>query len=389
MPHRRLTELSSAHDLAIQRIILLACMFTISSGLCILAAVTGSDHSGGRHVLYAAAVVGAAVALALWLQLRLWFRRRRRRLRPKQLQIFLALYSAIVALLAGASDSGGEVTSLGPAVIMTCAYAGCFYTGMSLWLQVAISIGSYNLAALIAAPAVSPTALITATFVATSIAAVLHHLTSLLRRRSLHDPLTGAVSRATWMKITQEAVRTRGNRPLTVALIDLDRFKQINDTLGHLAGDRLLQDLTSTWQQALGGDGLLGRYGGDEFVVLFVNTHRSRAEELLRFMAAAHPAKWTAGLTTARRDDDTHTLLQAADEQLQALKRGSRARCDCERTIVDHRTSDGDMTSEASGTSRPHGQIPTQRQQPHSESTRSTHSPTQPALHPIAPDLRS
>lgn len=364
MPHRRLTALSSAHDLAIQRISLLACMLTISSVLCILAAVTGSDPTGGRHVLYAAAVVGAAVALALWLQLRLWLRRRRRRLRPKQLQICLALYSLIVALLAGTSDSVSGVTSLGPAVIMTCAYAGCFYTGTSLWLQVAISIGSYDLAAVFAAPAVSPTALLTATFVAASIAAVLHHLTSLLRRRSLHDPLTGAVSRATWMKITQEAVRARGNRPLTVALIDLDKFKQTNDTLGHLAGDRLLQDLTRAWQRTLGGDGLLGRYGGDEFVVLFVNTHRSRAEELLRFMAAAHPTNWTFGLTTARRDDDTHTLLQDADEQLQALKRQSRGRCDCGCTIVDHHSVQVGDISDVVRTSPPHTQMPTQRKEP-------------------------
>ena len=92
-----------------------------------------------------------------------------------------------------------------------------------------------------------------------------------LRRAAMHDALTGLVNRAYFLESLDRAVARVQRRPdQTIALLflDLDRFKQINDSLGHLAGDRLLTNIARRLQGCVRPGDVLARLGGDEFAVL-------------------------------------------------------------------------------------------------------------------------
>lgn len=87
-----------------------------------------------------------------------------------------------------------------------------------------------------------------------------------------HDPLTGLPNRASFSKFIEESIASLGaGRLLGVMLIDLDRFKNVNDTLGHLAGDRLIQSVAARLADCVGGNNVVARLGGDEFAVCILD----------------------------------------------------------------------------------------------------------------------
>ena len=106
-----------------------------------------------------------------------------------------------------------------------------------------------------------------------------------------------------------------------MVLIDLDDFKAVNDRAGHGAGDALLQDLGKAWSAQLRLSDLLGRYGGDEFVLSLPGTDAARTADLLTRLHAAHSASWSAGTATARAGDTLAELLGRADAALYQEKR--------------------------------------------------------------------
>jgi diguanylate cyclase len=105
------------------------------------------------------------------------------------------------------------------------------------------------------------------------------------RALAVTDELTGLANRRLFHRRLIEAVATEDR--LAVAMIDLDRFKELNDTLGHHAGDMLLANLGPRLVQSVGEDGLVARLGGDEFAVLLHDAGLARAAEIGRRLAAA------------------------------------------------------------------------------------------------------
>jgi len=88
---------------------------------------------------------------------------------------------------------------------------------------------------------------------------------------------------ASFIKVNAELVRAnRSNRPISLAYIDLDGFKQVNDSLGHKAGDHLLQIVAQTFQSTIRKTDLAGRLGGDEFAILFPNTDQAGAHCIMQ-----------------------------------------------------------------------------------------------------------
>jgi diguanylate cyclase (GGDEF)-like protein len=91
------------------------------------------------------------------------------------------------------------------------------------------------------------------------------------------DPLTGALNRRALMDACRAAFATTGRRRVALLMIDLDHFKAVNDRFGHLMGDAVLREAVGRMQRAIGDAGLLGRYGGEEFVVLLPGAGQAEA----------------------------------------------------------------------------------------------------------------
>jgi diguanylate cyclase (GGDEF)-like protein len=157
-----------------------------------------------------------------------------------------------------------------------------------------------------------------------------------LRQLASVDALTGVLARSGLVeqgeRLLSEARRYQ--RPTSALMIDLDRFKGVNDSLGHEAGDRLLQHLTERARLVLRGEDLLGRMGGDEFVALLPSTDaagaRVVAERLRAALSHEHlrvhgmevPVPVSIGVAQARPGEDTlDDLLQRADQAMYRAKR--------------------------------------------------------------------
>ncbi len=144
------------------------------------------------------------------------------------------------------------------------------------------------------------------------------------------DGLTGIPNRRTWdgeLPVAMDRAR-RDGAPLTVALIDLDRFKRFNDEHGHQAGDRLLKDATAAWSAALRSTDLLCRYGGEEFGVLMPGATAEQAAEVLERLRGVTPRSQTfsAGVACWDRQEISDELVARADRALYAAKAAGRDR---------------------------------------------------------------
>jgi diguanylate cyclase (GGDEF)-like protein len=125
---------------------------------------------------------------------------------------------------------------------------------------------------------------------------------------------------------------------LTVALLDIDHFKQVNDTCGHSAGDRALQLFANCVSQTLRGVDRLGRYGGEEFLVVLVTTSLSNAgDPLERIRSGVADCDWSAigadirltltiGATEYARGESAENLMRRADLALYLGKEAGRDR---------------------------------------------------------------
>ncbi|PTA69580.1 GGDEF-domain containing protein [Deinococcus arcticus] len=155
-----------------------------------------------------------------------------------------------------------------------------------------------------------------------------------LLHRATHDPLTGVANRAHFGHSTQQALESlQGGEYLGLIFIDLDKFKQVNDTLGHHAGDVLLQEVARRLKGVVRASDLVGRIGGDEFTVLLrrvsaVQDARAVAAKLLSVLAEpfrieGQTVQITAsvGCAVAPTDgQDAEALQQHADTAMYRVK---------------------------------------------------------------------
>lgn len=149
-----------------------------------------------------------------------------------------------------------------------------------------------------------------------------------LRDLASTDPLTGLRNRRAWDErlVVEFARARRSGRSLSVALLDLDRFKAYNDRHGHQAGDRLLADTSAGWQAQLRGSDLLCRFGGDEFALLLPDCGADCAHTIVaRLQASTDPEiGCSAGLAVWDGAEDADALLARADAALYAQKAAGR-----------------------------------------------------------------
>jgi len=161
------------------------------------------------------------------------------------------------------------------------------------------------------------------------------------RRQVFIDPLTQTWNRAGILEILQrEHARARRTKTLVgVAMVDLDNFKDINDSYGHLTGDRVLRTAAERMIEAVRPYDAVGRYGGEEFLIVLVEREASRVAsiaERVRANIAQRPVSMdrrtismsasvgVACSETGVGPQDIHQLLQRADEALYSAKRNGR-----------------------------------------------------------------
>jgi len=167
-----------------------------------------------------------------------------------------------------------------------------------------------------------------------------HIKTELQESRHLmqEDWLTGAQNRrAMDMVLTKEVARAqRSATKLTVAMLDLDHFKRINDEFGHDAGDKLLQHLTLITKAVLRDADSLIRYGGEEFLIILPETDINGAQFVMDRLKQAFqktplsydgkplPVTFSAGLARLMPDENGHALVMRADAALYEAKHAGR-----------------------------------------------------------------
>jgi diguanylate cyclase (GGDEF)-like protein len=154
-------------------------------------------------------------------------------------------------------------------------------------------------------------------------------------RLALVDPLTGLSNR----RLAEERLKSEASRsqryghPLAVVSFDLDKFKEINDTYGHLAGDQVLKEFAGRLRQAIRLSDFAARMGGDEFLVLLPECSTNQVEGFLgrlRHMEADYggkkiPIRFSAGWVGYERGETTEQFLDRADRTLYADKRARKA----------------------------------------------------------------
>jgi diguanylate cyclase (GGDEF)-like protein/PAS domain S-box-containing protein len=163
-----------------------------------------------------------------------------------------------------------------------------------------------------------------------------------LERQARTDPLTGCANRRHFMELAEhELARARRyTEEVSVLMLDLDHFKEINDRYGHQAGDLTLQRLVQICQSTLRAEDTVGRLGGEEFAILLPESARNKAlevaERLCRAVAAADvplegkaPLRFTTSIgvaTLAQEDSDIGVVLGRADKALYEAKSAGRNR---------------------------------------------------------------
>ncbi|MFB7249218.1 diguanylate cyclase [Microbacterium sp. NPDC056234] len=144
-----------------------------------------------------------------------------------------------------------------------------------------------------------------------------------IRLESNTDELTGVLNRRGFMAKAQMEFRrgARHSRPVAIAVLDLDKFKEVNDTAGHAAGDDVLRVLTAQWMSLSRTTDIVGRLGGDEFAMVLPETDAEQAEAVLRRLRsyATHP--WSWGAILVEPGEAVESALQRADAAMYDNKR--------------------------------------------------------------------
>jgi len=147
-----------------------------------------------------------------------------------------------------------------------------------------------------------------------------------------HDELTGLANRR---RLTEALTAAQPTGRLGLLLVDLDRFKTVNDTFGHAAGNQVLRVVADALMRPLGVDALAGRYGGDEFCVALFDCDAdllrraaagatARTREHLARLPSARGTSVSVGATLVSPHEPLNTAVQRADDALYAVKRAGR-----------------------------------------------------------------
>ena len=261
----------------------------------------------------------------------------------RRLQPALNRFSGILILAqvyALVSFTGGEQSIFAPLYLLLLIYGALFYDATRLaFTFVLVSSAAllpWAYASGFDTATLSRQVVLLATWGVAVV--VVHALVEQLRRGATTDGLTGLANHATfWRLIESEHERwDRYGHPYSVLLTDIDRFKQVNDTHGHLTGDHVLREVARLLEGRVRRADVVARYGGEEFAILLPETgrrdalmvaeHLRRSVEDARLLDATTISIGVASIEQATMTTIPQLLVQAADEALYDAKRAGRNR---------------------------------------------------------------
>lgn len=291
----------------------LACLFLGGALGCWLGALVPYSPEAPVGLLRAVGATSAALAALAYLA--------GERLPRWSVHALLVVASLLVGLLIDRSATASGAVVNAYACFWIGTYAAYFLPRREAVAHAA-QISAVLAVALVRseAPALIPWTVVSASLAAGTL--VLGNLVRRLTDQATHDQLTGLLNRHGMRQAAgrELALAGRAGSPLSVVLIDLDDFKQVNDRLGHAAGDRLLRRFAQDVLAQLRVSDIVGREGGDEFVIVLPATSRPEAEAVVRRLRPGGHVVWSAGTAEWRPGEDFDTCLGRADSALYAAK---------------------------------------------------------------------
>ena len=297
---------------------LLAALYAVSGALCLALAALPKHRDTPIPQLLALGAIGVGGGLTLQL--------RAGRLGDAAMHVAVGIMSVLIGVLAWRSATAVGIVGLGPAMIGVELFVAYYFTRPVARVHTALLVVATTTGAIAAAPSGFGVPWAAALVAVVALGEAQAHIAAQLRAAANTDPLTNVANRRAWEAESSRhlARAARTGEPVTFAILDLDDFKEVNDREGHIAGDTLLRELTRGWTRRLRRADLLGRYGGDEFVLCLPATDERGAREVLEQLDATHDFRWSVGLTTARQDDTVSSVLARADADLYEQKRSGR-----------------------------------------------------------------
>jgi diguanylate cyclase (GGDEF)-like protein len=276
----------------------------------VLLVVGGLVPRGGPGVelgWLAGALAVACTAAATWLL------RRRRRVLVVSLCAALVVLSVLLAVT---PDPAAAATLVVP--IMLGGQLGAFLLPGRQWRRLAgFATGLTAVAVLLTPADFDPPQMVASVALVGFGLALIGGLYAQVHDQATTDALTGADSRAVLARGLERAVEAaRAGARTSLAVVDLDGLKELNDTAGHAAGDRALVEVVQGLRDGLAAADAVVRLGGDEFVVLFADRDGRAARRWLVAALDRSAHSWSFGVTQVRGDDTPAGVLERADEAL-------------------------------------------------------------------------
>jgi diguanylate cyclase (GGDEF)-like protein len=279
-------------------------------------------HGAGVDAAVSAPLAAAGLPVGLVLV------RLGRHLRTPALALLLAAGTGMVSLGVAMGHGGGTAVAAAFFYVWVAMYAGAFFPPALAAVEVGLAAGAYAAVAALTGRDGAPAQWVLVTGTAFTAWLVVSRLVGELERVALTDELTGLPNRAGLEALlAREVARAeRHRRPLSVAVIDLDAFKDVNDALGHGAGDVVLAELARAWRADLRQVDVLARYGGDEFVAVLPDAAPAQAAAVLGRLSVVRRQQFSVGIAGHRLGEGPAELLDRADRALYEAKRAGRGR---------------------------------------------------------------
>ena len=260
--------------------------------------------------------IGLGVVLAIGAGVLLWLGPRASSGWPLDLALGFGYVLAAAGLLA-VPDAVGQLL-IGYGLVVLGVFAGVFRPTIRVIWHLALMLGLYG--GMLALDPHLPSPLFYAVVAATVMLVTLmvHVLAGRLRSMALHDPLTGVLNRR-GLELTSDLVAgqaARSETPVTIGLIDLDKFKQFNDSRGHAAGDSRLVEIAEAWEEEIRTSDLIARLGGDEFAFVLPGASEDDVVDLVTRVRERTSAPFSVGTTTWVPHEDLYLALRRADTRM-------------------------------------------------------------------------